>query len=66
MCDKEESDRRDIAEALRMSAELKLRVDSLKKANLFASDVEKELEMESAADLLEEYKEAHGMGLGLW
>mmetsp|Transcript_19539 Transcript_19539/g.29638 ORF Transcript_19539/g.29638 Transcript_19539/m.29638 type:complete len:162 (+) Transcript_19539:123-608(+) len=66
MCDKEESDRRDIAETLRMSAELQLRMDYLKKANLFVEDVHKELEMEQVVSSWDEYKDKHGMGLGLW
>lgn len=38
----------------------------LKDANLFAEDVHKELDMEEREQSWAEYKEKHGMGLGLW
>mmetsp|Transcript_27378 Transcript_27378/g.59427 ORF Transcript_27378/g.59427 Transcript_27378/m.59427 type:complete len:180 (-) Transcript_27378:252-791(-) len=62
-CDKEIQDRKDVAETLRMAAELQLRMNYLQKANLFAEDVHKELEVEHAS--WSEYKEAHGTGVGL-
>ena len=66
LCEKEETDRRDVAETLRMAAELQLRVDYLKNANLFADDVHKELDMEDRERSWQEYRDKHGMGLGLW
>jgi hypothetical protein len=38
-CEKEEMDRQDVADILRLEAELSLRQDYLKNANLFAGDV---------------------------
>ena len=53
LCDKEIQDRKDVAELLRLQAELQLGMDYLEKANLFAHDVmdehdirEREMEME--------------------
>merc|ERR1719350_886285 len=44
MCEKEEQDRRDVAETLQLGVELQLRMDYLKNANLFADDVKIERE----------------------
>lgn len=53
LCDKEIEDRKDVAELLRLQAELQLGMDYLEKANLFAHDVmdehdlrERDIEME--------------------
>ena len=53
LCDKEEQDRVDVAELLRLQAELQLGMEYLEKANLFKEDVmaehdmrERDLEME--------------------
>ena len=42
------------------------RMRYLKDANLFVEDVHKELDMEDREKSWDEYKEKHGMGLGLW
>ena len=42
LCQKEIDDRKDVAEILRMQAELRLRMDYLDRANLFADDVRAE------------------------
>ena len=39
LCDKEIQDRQDVAEVLRMQAELKLRMEAIEGSSLFAADV---------------------------
>ena len=40
LCDKEQDDRKDVADVLRLQAELQLRMDYLENANLFKGDVD--------------------------
>ena len=57
LCDKEIQDRKDVSELLRLQAELKLGMDYLEKANLFAYDVKEEhdiREREMEMDILSE------------
>jgi len=54
LCDKEESDRTDVAEVLRMQSELQLRMDYLKQANLFKADVDENRNVHERDELMEE------------
>ena len=53
LCDKEIEDRKDVAEVLRMQAELQLRMDAIRGSSLFASDVEDEYDIRQRDELLE-------------
>lgn len=53
LCDKEIEDRKDVAEVLRMQAELQLRMDAIQGSSLFASDVEDESLILQRDELLE-------------
>ena len=54
LCEKEEADRSDVAEVLRLQAELRLRMDYLQKANLFKEDVEESRCEQEREELMEE------------
>ena len=58
LCDKELSDRGDLAELLRLQSELLLRTDYLKNANLFASDVQSEHDQYERDTLIEKVFQA--------
>mmetsp|Transcript_52230 Transcript_52230/g.62907 ORF Transcript_52230/g.62907 Transcript_52230/m.62907 type:complete len:169 (-) Transcript_52230:296-802(-) len=73
LCEKEIQDRIDVAEILRLKIELQLRIDYLKKGNLFADDVHKEEKAEERrrfrAELIanrDKAKDGPGSDLGLW
>lgn len=56
-CEKEIMDRHDVVEILRMDAELQLRQDYLKNANLFKADVEEAHNIEDRDELIETMEE---------
>ena len=53
LCDKEVEDRKDVAEVLRMQAELQLRMDAIKGSSLFAGDVLDEEDIRERDEMLE-------------
>lgn len=53
MCRKEEMDRRDIAETLKLEAKLMEAQEYLRKRSLFVKDVHEEHDMHEREDLLE-------------
>mmetsp|Transcript_32600 Transcript_32600/g.79094 ORF Transcript_32600/g.79094 Transcript_32600/m.79094 type:complete len:153 (+) Transcript_32600:132-590(+) len=70
-CDREVQDRLDVAHMLRLRIELQLRMDYLKKENLFASDVQKSHDLDERRRFKEMLqanrdKVIDGADLGLW
>jgi hypothetical protein len=53
LCEKEIQDRKDVAEVLRMQAELQLRMEAIRGSSLFASDVLDESLIQQREELLE-------------